>query len=274
VNGYRDIDIPFLMSFSGGRTSAFLLRQVLDGLDGKLPAGCAIFFANTGREHPATLEFVQEVSSRWDVPITWVERRYREDPGFAIVTPETASRNGEPFARLIERKNYLPNPVARFCTEELKVKAIAMAAKASGIVDATILVGLRADEPRRVHRVQNDERNGFIYDCPMYRHGHTIEDVTRFWKSQPFDLRLPNDDRAFGNCDCCFLKGRRVLERVIRHDPSLAQWWIDQENRIGAKFRKDIPTFTQLRISVESQPHLFDEQNGEDDEIIPCTCTD
>lgn len=231
-----------------------------------------MIFANTGKEHPATLDFVDEISSRWGVPITWVERRYGQDPGFAVVDSAMASRAGEPFARLIQAKKYLPNPITRFCTEELKVKAMAMYAKSMGVKDATMLVGLRADEPRRVHRVHGDERNGFLYDCPMHRHGHTIKDVMSFWASQPFDLRLPNDDRAFGNCDLCFLKGRGILERVIRHDPSLAQWWIDQENAIGAKFRSDMPTFTQLRIQVGQQSHLFGEDG--DDDIIPCTCTD
>jgi hypothetical protein len=268
--GYSDIDLPYVMSFSGGRTSAFMLRRVLDGVG--LPSGCHVVFANTGKEHPATLEFVDEVSHRWGVPITWVERRYREDPGFNVVTSATASRAGEPFAQLIRAKKYLPNPITRFCTEELKVRSIAMYAKSVGVTDGTMLVGLRADEPRRVHRVQGDERNGFAYDCPMYRHGHTLSDVTAFWKSQPFDLRLPNDDRAFGNCDLCFLKGRGILERVIRHDPTIAQWWIDQENAIGAKFRSDMPSFSQMLVQVRIQPQLFGEEG--DDDIIPCTCTD
>lgn len=271
MTAYTDIDRPFVISFSGGRTSAFLLRQVMDAFDG-IPDGCHVVFANTGKEHPTTFEFVKEIDERWGVGIKWVERRYGLDPGYIVTDYAGASRNGEPFAQLIGRKNYLPNTVARFCTEELKVKAIAMYCKGIGVTDATMLVGLRADEPRRVHRVQGDERHGFIYDCPMHRHGHTLADVMQFWKAQPFDLRLPNDDRAFGNCDLCFLKGKGVLERVIRHDPSLAQWWIDQENRIKAKFNKDHPTYSQMLVQIRVQPQLFG--GDDDDTTIPCTCTD
>lgn len=271
MSAYTDIDTPWVVSFSGGRTSAFMLRKVLDAFGG-VPNGCHVVFANTGKEHPATLEFVREIDDRWKVGIVWIERMYGSNPPYRVVDYSTASRNGEPFHELITRKKYLPNTVMRFCTEELKVKAIAMYLRDKGVVDATMLVGLRADEPRRVHRVQGDERHGLSYDCPMHRHGHTLSDVMAFWKCQPFDLRLPNDDRAFGNCDLCFLKGKGVLERVIRQDPSLAQWWIEQEERIGAKFNKDRPTYAQMLVQVRIQPQLF---GGDDDEsTIACTCTD
>lgn len=69
-----------------------------------LPEECIVRFANTGKEEEATLRFVRDCGERWGVPITWVE--YRADaPGFAVVYFETASRNGEPFAALIARRN-------------------------------------------------------------------------------------------------------------------------------------------------------------------------
>jgi 3'-phosphoadenosine 5'-phosphosulfate sulfotransferase (PAPS reductase)/FAD synthetase len=110
-----------VVSFSGGRTSAYMLRQVLDN---NADLGDLILtFANTGKEHPATLDFVQECSVRWGVPIVW--REFRDDErGFAIVDYETASRNGEPFEALIRKRNYLPNPVIRFCTIDLKIRVI------------------------------------------------------------------------------------------------------------------------------------------------------
>ncbi len=265
------IDAPWVVSFSGGRTSAFMLRKILDA-HGGVPDGCVVAFANTGREHESTLEFVREVSSRWSVPIVWVERCFRENPNFKVVDFETASRNGEPFTELIRKKNYLPNPIARFCTEELKVRAIASYLKSIGITEATMAVGLRADEPRRVHRVNGDVRNGLEYTCPMAAAGHTLEDVMEFWKSQEFDLKLPNNDRAFGNCDLCFLKGSSMVERVIRHDASLADWWIEMEKMIGGTFRKDRPKYSQIVTQIRIQPELFGEDD--DDSSIPCTCTD
>lgn len=66
MNHYR-LRGTTVVSFSGGRTSAYMLSQVMDSntdLDDLI-----ITFANTGKEHPATLEFVRECAERWAVPI-------------------------------------------------------------------------------------------------------------------------------------------------------------------------------------------------------------
>ena len=52
---------------------------------------------------------------------------------FKVVTYETASRNGEPFAKMIEKKQFLPNSVMRFCTTELKIEPINKYMKSIGI---------------------------------------------------------------------------------------------------------------------------------------------
>lgn len=268
-NPYR-LPEPFVISFSGGRTSGFMLRKVLDAFDGKIPSGSHVVFANTGKEHDGTLEFIRTISERWAVHIAWVERIF-DKPNFKIVSFETASRNGEPFSELIRRKKFLPNPLMRFCTSELKVRCIADYVKAQGVECATMAVGLRADEPRRVHRVQSDIRFGFDYECPMHKAGHTLKDVQQFWREQAFDLKLPNNDRAFGNCDLCFLKGAGVIERVLREEPQRADWWISQEDTIQSTFRKDRPSYRQTLHQIRVQPMLF---TNDDEDTIPCTCTD
>jgi 3'-phosphoadenosine 5'-phosphosulfate sulfotransferase (PAPS reductase)/FAD synthetase len=272
MSAYK-MDHPFVVSFSGGRTSGFMLHQILQA-NGGIPDGSHVCFANTGKEHEATLQFVQEIADTWQVKIAWIERKFDTERGFDVTNFQTAARNGEPFAGLIDKKMFLPNPVMRFCTSELKVVPIAKYVKEQGVTDATMLVGLRADEPRRVHRVQGDVRQGFDYDCPIARAGHTLTDVRAFWNAQPFDLRLPNDDRAFGNCDLCFLKGKGVIERVLRHEPERATWWADQEAKVGARFRKDQPTYASILHQINIQPELFGATSDEDNEIIPCTCTD
>jgi 3'-phosphoadenosine 5'-phosphosulfate sulfotransferase (PAPS reductase)/FAD synthetase len=93
-----------VVSFSGGRTSAYMLRQVLDSNEDL--SDLVVTFANTGKEHPATLEFIQECAKRWAVPIVWLE--FRDDvQGFTVVDYPTASRQGEPFEALI-RKTQVP----------------------------------------------------------------------------------------------------------------------------------------------------------------------
>lgn len=108
------------ISFSGGRTSAYMLHQIAAS-NGGIPDRCKVVFANTGREMPQTLDFVQEVGDRWSIPIVWVES-INQNPGFNVVSHNSASRDGEPFEELIRKRKYLPNQQARFCTSDLKIK--------------------------------------------------------------------------------------------------------------------------------------------------------
>lgn len=272
-NPYR-IEPPFVISFSGGRTSAYLLSKVVDAWNGTLPRESLVAFANTGREHEATLRFVRECAERLRVDIRWVEFNSAEPDKFRMVDFDTASRDGEPFTDLIRSKNFMPTPLRRICTHSLKVIPIATMARKLGISEGTLAVGLRADEPRRVHRVANTEREGFDYVCPLAEAGVTVQDVNEFWRNSEYDLQLPNNDKAFGNCDLCFLKGRAYLERVMRHDPKTADWWIRMEETQGRTFRNDRPTYRQMLVQVTVQGMLFGSDDPNEDGSIPCTCTD
>lgn len=203
---------PAVISFSGGRTSAMMLRLILDAHDGKLPDDVHVLFANTGKEMPETLDFVRECEVRWDVPITWLEYVDHDEPQqrWREVTYETASRNGEPFEALIARKQYLPNPVTRFCTAELKIRVMKLyAQQVLGFDDWEVVIGFRADEQRRVAKLSLPDKEPFSRSAPLARMGITKREVGEFWRAQPFDLRLPNMNGTtmHGNCDLCFLKG-------------------------------------------------------------------
>ena len=266
MNHYK-VEPPFLMSFSGGRTSGYLLRKVLDAWGGVMPEGGVVVFANTGKEHPKTLDFVQQVQE-W-CPIVWVEYQ-ATSPKFVVVDAQTASRKGEPFTALITSKKYLPNPATRFCTSDLKVTPMRRYMESIGFPDYTTILGLRADEPRRVAKIRNDPTRDMT--MPLADMGVDRATVLDWWAKNKFDLELPNNDPAFGNCDLCFLKGMSQIERVIRAQPELTQWWIDEETRLKARFSRDRPTYYQVRVQTENQGLLF--ADVDDNQTIPCDCTD
>jgi 3'-phosphoadenosine 5'-phosphosulfate sulfotransferase (PAPS reductase)/FAD synthetase len=253
------IDGPALISFSGGRTSAYMLYRIVQAHGGTLPSDVICTFANTGREAEATLRFVRDCGERWGVDITWLEYPDR------VVTFETASRAGEPFAALIVKKKYLPNPVTRFCTQDLKIRLMERHAKALGWTEWDDVIGLRADEPSRVAKMRGN--------CvmPLAVAGITKRDVAAFWLAQNFNLGLPavNGTTPAGNCDLCFLKGAATIQGLIHANPVLADWWIEQEARIGATFRKDRPSYAAMLDAVQRQ-HTFD--FGDRDELIDCFC--
>jgi 3'-phosphoadenosine 5'-phosphosulfate sulfotransferase (PAPS reductase)/FAD synthetase len=277
-----EIDGPACISFSGGRTSGYMLWRILQAHGGTLPPDVVVVFANTGKEMPQTLDFVRDCGERWVVPITWVEFNDAEAPSdrWRTVTYETASRNGEPFAACIKRKNYLPNPVTRFCTQELKIRVIASYLKSLGWSEWTTAIGIRADEPRRVARISAPNRDRDERIAPLAAVGITATDVGAFWASQPFDLQLPNVNgkTAHGNCDLCFLKGAKQIMSLIAEKPERAVWWAKQEAAVqssgkyqgdGDRFRKDRPSYADMmRFSVVQQS-LLDEEP-----LIDCFCTD
>ncbi|MCY3820554.1 MAG: hypothetical protein OXH52_14535 [Gammaproteobacteria bacterium] len=114
------------------------------------------------------------------------------------------------------------------------------------------LLGLRADEPNRVHRVLSrslfaegattsacavrtqpaGERPYF----PLHDSGFTKDDVIDYWERRPFDLEIPN---GAGNCVFCFMKGTRQLATLAAAPdprrrcgtPADSRWWIELEDR-------------------------------------------
>lgn len=275
-----------VLSFSGGRTSAYMLRQVLDANEDR--SNLLVLFANTGKEHPATLDFVRECARQWDVPITWLE--YRDDElGFAVVDFDNASRDGEPFQAVIRKRKYLPNPVTRFCTVELKIRVIHKYLRHLGLSSedepVDMMTGIRADEPRRVNKIRNrgstSESKHATMVLPLADAGVSVHEVSAFWLNQSFDLRLPtvNGRTLEGNCDLCFLKPLNQVYSIIATDRTRGEWWARQEASTqsagmfagdGARFRKDRPSYQQMLDYAEIQYDLF----AEADEAIECFCGD
>jgi 3'-phosphoadenosine 5'-phosphosulfate sulfotransferase (PAPS reductase)/FAD synthetase len=216
------------IAFSGGRTSAYMLHQIL-AANGDLPDRVVVTFQNTGREMPETLDFVQEVGSRWGVEVVWLE--YRADgERFERVSHNSASRSGEPFESLVELRGMLPNQNARFCSTELKVRTAKRYLRALGWDYWTNCVGIRADE---AHRSTNPPKDRWTIWRPLVAAGVSKLDVASFWKRQPFDLRLPNikGNCWLGNCDGCFLKSEANVAAFTRDYPDRAAWWEEMESR-------------------------------------------
>lgn len=266
---------PALISFSGGRTSAYMLHEILRAHGGTLPGDVKVAFANTGKEREQTLRFVHECGSRWGVRIHWLEWRSGK-PIFEEVGYNSAARDGEPFDALIAKKKRLPNWHERWCTEFLKVRVLTAFAqglewKAGAYAE---VIGLRNDEGHRL--IKSLHNANFKWDrktkrevpripprivkFPLALAKRTKADVMAFWAAQPFDLGLEPWE---GNCDCCFMKGRAIRKRIIRTNPGAPKWWDAHERRLGGWFdRRD--TMRALIEEVLQSPDMLDEMDLED----------
>lgn len=280
------IDEPTGISFSGGRTSAYMLYKVLEAHDGKLPDYVEVVFANTGKEMPETLDFVKACSDNWCVEIVWLELKSIErivkegsrvvlNKEFAIVDYETASRNGEPFDIYLNGVPSIPTAVARACTGNLKLRPIQWyLVEVCGFeIPTQQFVGIRGDEQRRARKIHGIVKDGHDIYCPLWVDGVTAKDVGDFWKNNDFDLQLPNNNGVtdWGNCDLCFLKGVSKRASIIRERPDLADWWIDAEKRKGQQFRPDEISYARMKEIALNQ---FDMFSDIEDESIPCFCGD
>lgn len=249
-----------MISFSGGRSSAYMTNELLK----RLPASeVVVCFANTGKEEPETLDFVDACDRHWGGVVHWLE--YDAVERFKVVSYETASRHGEPFAALIDRRGYLPNVVWRFCTQELKIRVIKRFMMQMGYRYWTNAIGIRYDEPLRWSKTRAiAEKERWDTSMPLVDWKVTKPMVLDYWRNMPFDLRL---EHYQGNCDLCFLKGRNKMKRILTSAPRKGDWWMEQEAKIGGTFRKGLSVATFLDL-MRKAPTLFEYEDPD----VDCFC--
>jgi len=202
------------ISFSGGRTSAYMTKMLLDNYADQYEFD--VVFANTGQEHERTLEFIKNCDDEWGFNTTWIEAKVIEDAGtsFNVVTFETAARKGEPFVSVINKYG-ISNQAYPHCTRELKLQPMLKYYKDKGWNDHNIAIGIRADEIRRVSK--HATQNRIVY--PLIDLFPTDKPFILDWfKQQPFDLDMPE---RLGNCVWCWKKTMSKHLKLIKDNPGI-----------------------------------------------------
>ena len=230
-----------LISFSGGRTSAFMCKFILEHSAYK-DFNKLFVFANTGKENEETLKFVDQCDKHFKLDLLWIEADVPKEKGtgtkYKIVDYKNASRNGEPFEDVI-KKFGLPSKLYRHCTRDLKEIPIHKLAKDIFNESYYTAIGIRADEK---HRVGN--REGFIY--PLNEYGIDEKLIRNWWDQQNFDLQLKDYQ---GNCDLCFLKSVRKKLTIINEDVNTANWWQKMEDKYIGNNQLKFDVYRDLSIT-------------------------
>lgn len=205
-----------MISFSGGRTSAFMTWWAFTQLPSDEYEVVAVF-ANTGQEHEETLKFVHRFQRHFRIPIVWVEAVVDPEEGKGIrhrvVTYRTAAREGKPFEDMI-RKYGLPGSSRPFCSKYLKLRPILSYMRSIDWPDRSyaMAIGIRADEIDRIN--PHFQRDMIWY--PLIKLGIRKPDVLTWWSQQPFDLALEEHQ---GNCVWCWKKSMRKHLTLIQQNP-------------------------------------------------------
>jgi hypothetical protein len=227
-----------LVSFSGGRTSAYMAERIWS--EWRETYDIVVVFANTGKEDEGTLRYVRDCGEAWGLPIVWVEAKHVNDKGrplsakgwrveHRIVDFETASRKGQPFEEMISVLG-IPSTNAPFCSDQLKRKSIESYLNSIGWTSGTFYkaLGIRCDEIDRIS--PNAKAKNILY--PLVSTWPTVKSMVMDWaKQQPHDLKLTHPD--LGNCDACWKKDMKRLIRIARDTPDRLQWWVDMTDKYG-----------------------------------------
>ena len=208
-----------VVSFSGGRSSAllvYLMKNQYPDTD--------FVFMDTGAEHPKTYEFVKNVVKFFDINLTCLR---------VVVNPELGSGNSYRIISLDELKQDLqpfrdvcykygtPYIHGAFCTRTMKLEPFTRYCNDKyGKNNYQTWLGIRVDEPRRLK-----QKDGYRYLADIC--DFDKQDVINWWKSQPFDLDLPEH---LGNCVFCIKKGINKIALATRDEPKMAEDFINLIN--------------------------------------------
>lgn len=229
-----------IVSFSGGRTSAFLAYKMQFSPEFSDWEKHYVF-ANTGKEMEETLLFVDRCDKEFDLNLTWVESVINQQKGIGVswrqVDFNSASRKGEPFDEMV-KKFGVPNIDFPHCTRELKERPTGKWADEVVGGDYVWAIGMRADEKKR-------QKFGTNKIYPLITTWPTNERMVRyFWDGMPFDLGLKDYE---GNCDLCWKKSLAKRLTIIAENPEVVAQWEKWEEASEYVFDRDGFTLNQIK---------------------------
>lgn len=151
-----------IVSVSGGKDSTALYLWAIDqwNRDGFIGV-----FADTGNEHPVTLNYVRNLPKMaGGPPVVWVNGDFR-----ARLAAKGVEASGNPFLDMMLWKGRAPSARAQFCTEHVKLRPIkAWVDSVRGDREVLMYVGIRAGESLKRSKMPENEWSD-LYDCEIRR---------------------------------------------------------------------------------------------------------
>lgn len=259
----------YQISFSGGRTSAYMTKKLIDNFSDKYEF--IVTFANTSMEDPRTLDFVHACDTHFGFNTVWLESvthmGERKSSTHKVVTYATAARNGEVYESFI-KKYGIPNKAFPQCTRELKVRPMQSYLRSIGLDHRRVptAIGIRADEKRRVS--SDAGVDNIVY--PLIDIWPTDkQDVLDWWEDQAFDLGIEEFE---GNCLGCFKKSLKKHFMQIEKNPAPYDFYRrmeDQYRTVGPQTGERV--FFRGNMDTRQLFAEYEEHKNRPQRVIPIT---
>lgn len=215
-----------VVSFSGGRTSAYLVYLIEQmRKSGEFTGNVEYIFMDTGAEHPKTYEFIKKCVEYFGIELTCLHGDFEQPVGvghsYKVVPLESLRHdmiNG-PFGRLMAKYG-VPTVASAWCTSRMKEETHDKYCNDKyGKDNYVTWLGVRADEPKRL-RIGKNPALRYMAEITDFEK----DDVLDFWQQMPFNLEI---DEHLGNCVFCFKKSINKVALAARDEPELAAHFID-----------------------------------------------
>jgi len=191
---------------------------------------------------------------------------------------------GKSFDQLINDKKMLPFKLARFCTQEMKMRAVgewAISKMNENIIDGVPKlflnnVGIRHDEDNRVKKTKEERslktkiiigkrgsRNAWkeiewgVVNYPLVYDKITHYQIKQFWDKNT-DVEFPLDS----NCVGCFHKNDQQLRKNWDNEPLKMEWFASKEREKENREWKRPFSYDQIKTLGLQQDFKFGTGSG------------
>jgi len=247
-----------VVSFSGGRTSAYLCALMIEKFGRE---NVDFVFMDTGFEHPNTYRFIKSVRDSLGIDVTFLRGDFDQPlgvgVGYHIVDDDSVCCDLVPFSGMM-KKYGVPYIGGMFCTDRMKLQPFKKYCDDKyGRGNYETWLGIRVDEQRRL-----SEKKGIRYLAEIS--DFDKQDILNWWSDQGFDLEI---DEWLGNCVFCPKKSNIKLAAAQRDEPEIYFKWLESIYSDSVRVDSKTGHWSQMyrgKQSLESLIAAFDGSTGKE----------